>query len=213
VAVAAINAALFGRERTGEGAFIDASLFDAALPFMTVSWVEAVTADATQVRGGLAGKLACYNVYRARDGEPVALAALEPKFWANFCAAIERPDLVDGYTAPERQPYLLRELPEVFALRPADEWAALLENADCCFTRVNRPEDALDDPHVRARGSLSVTENGIPVLRSPIRMDGDSPAIAPAPGYGEHTHAVLSETGFSDDEIASLFDAGVIGGN
>ncbi|MBE2271249.1 MAG: CoA transferase [Anaerolinea sp.] len=208
-AAAGISAALVGRERTGEGAFLDISLFESALPFMALAWVESVL-PGDHTRGGLSGKVACYNVYTALDGRAVALAALEPKFWANFCGAVGRPDLIDGYTDPGRQRYLTDELAQMFALKTADEWGELLEGADCCFTRVNTPAQALNDPHVRGRQALGLTWSGVPYLHSPIRMSGDLPSITPAPGYGEHTRAVLLDFGYTDAEIDVLCAASVI---
>ena len=207
-AIAGISAALFGRERTGEGMYLDLSLFESALPFMLTTWVESIL-PGDHVRGGLTGRLACYNVYAAADGESVALAALEPKFWTNFCIAVERPDLIDAYTDPARQDDLTAELSALFASRSAAGWAALLEEADCCFTRVNTPDDALTDPHVQARGLLGVTAQGMPWMRSPIRL-GDAPEIKAPPGYGEHTRAVLREAGFADAEIDRLIATGAV---
>lgn len=207
-AVAGISAALVGRERAGEGAFLDISLFESALPFMAISWVEAIT-PGTHLRGSLSGKMACYNVYATRDHQAVALAALEPKFWANFCAAIQRPDLVEGYNEPERQSYLLVELAELFALKTADEWSALLDGADCCFSRVRRPTETLNDPHVQARGSLELTWDGVPVIRSPIRI-GELPELTPVPRYGEHTRLALLSYGYTHAEIDALIAQGVV---
>ncbi|MBK8028983.1 MAG: CoA transferase [Chloroflexi bacterium] len=207
-AVAGICAALFGRERTGEGAFLDISLFEAALPFMTISWVEAISAG-DHIRGRLSGKMACYNVYTTSDGQSVTLAALEPKFWTNFCTAINRPDLIEGYEKPERQRYLLAELEQIFALKTAAEWAAQLEPADCCFSRVMRPSEALNHPQIEARRSLEWTWSEMPVIHSPIRS-GDLPELAPVPGYGEHTRAVLLSFGYTEAEIDELTAQGVV---
>lgn len=208
-AVAAITAALFGREKSGEGAYLDIALFDAGLPFVTAQWVEAMSGDAG---GRLTGRYACYNVYRAGDGQYVALAALEPKFWANFCNAVSRPDLIEDYLLPERQHYLLPELAELFALRSAAEWETLLSGADCCFTRVNVLGDVLMHPQVQARGLLGVTD-GIPWLRSPLRINDDAPIHQPAPGYGQHTRDMLRAAGYKDDELDALASAGVILGD
>jgi crotonobetainyl-CoA:carnitine CoA-transferase CaiB-like acyl-CoA transferase len=205
-AVAAITAALFGRERTGEGAYLDIALFDAALPFVTTQWVAAVTGGDA---GALTGQYACYNVYRAGDGEAVALAALEPKFWANFCNAIARPDLVDDYLLPERQRYLLAELAELFAQRPAAEWETLLGGADCCFTRAVPLDGLLTHPQVQARGLLGLA-NSIPWLRSPLRLNDDAPIMEAAPRFGQHTREILRAAGIPDDEIDALLSAGVI---
>jgi crotonobetainyl-CoA:carnitine CoA-transferase CaiB-like acyl-CoA transferase len=209
VAVGAILAALFQRERTGEGAYIDASLFESGLLFLFQPWVEAVTLHSRGEPGALTGGLACYNVYTTRDGKPVALAALEPKFWTNFCNSVERPDLIEEYQSPARQAYLLAEVAGLFSLRTAAEWDALLRDADCCYTPVNTLNATADDPHVQARELLNA-EGGVPRMRSPFRLD--SPASGAAPGYGEHTRAALHNAGYSDAEIEALYAAGVAQG-
>lgn len=210
VAVGGILAALFRRERTSAGGFVDASLFEASLPFALYPWVEAVISGTGSGQGVLTGGAACYRVYKTRDGQHISLAALEPKFWANFCAAVERPDLIADYLAPERQPYLRRELEGLFSQRTADEWQTLLEPADCCFARVNPPEALADNPQVQARGMAGIGNDGAPWMRSPLRLDGEALERVPVPAYGQHTRAVLNDNGYSHDEIAALLAAKVV---
>ncbi|MDX2161462.1 MAG: CoA transferase [bacterium] len=206
-AAAGIMAALLRRTHTGEGGFIDVSLFESALPFVGYAWVEAVmqerVGDGVQ-RGILSGRYACYNIYRTQDRLPVALAALEPRFWANFCSAIERPDLTAYHVLPERQRYLLAELEAIFALHPAETWDAKLLAADCCYSRVQMPHELAADPHLRDRGALDVDPESAPYFRSPIRLSDTAHERGRAPGFGEHTIDVLRESGFSDDDIAAL---------
>lgn len=213
VALAAIMAALLRRDRTGVGAVIDTALFEAALPLTLVGWLEAVYGPAaSMLPGTLTGRYACYHVYTTADGEAVALAALEPKFWANFCRAVERPDLAAlDHLAPDLQPALTAELAAIFASRPATAWDALLSEADCCFTRVTPPAQIHDDPQVRTRESLGISDEG-PWLRSPLRLDQVEATHGPAPGLGEHTRAVLRDHGFSDDDIDRWMTQGVLGG-
>jgi crotonobetainyl-CoA:carnitine CoA-transferase CaiB-like acyl-CoA transferase len=201
-------AGLFQAARTGEGSFVDASLFESSLPFMLYTWVEAVTTGLNQP-GGLTGGAACYNIYKTRDGKAVSLAALEPKFWGNFCTVVERPDLVAEYLSPERQPYLKAELSQIFTLKTLDEWRAVLENADCCFAVVNPPGALASDPHVNARGMAGIGADGAPWMRSPIRMDNQAFMPGHVPGYGEHTRAVLSEAGYTPAEIDTFIASGV----
>ncbi len=210
VAAGAILAALFRRERTGEGAYIDASLFESGLLFLFQPWVEAMTMHTRGEPGALTGGLACYNVYPARDGKPVALAALEPKFWANFCKAVGRPDLIEDYQSPARQPYMLAEVAGIFALRSAAEWDDLLRDADCCYTPVNTLNTIADDPHIQARDLMGAASDGVPWLRSPFRLDSAAPGAAP--GYGEHTRIVLHSAGYTEAEIDALYAAGVAQG-
>lgn len=210
MAVNGILAALLRRERTGEGALVDVSLFESSLPFGLYGWVEALLTGRGGGQGGLTGGAACYRIYRARDGKHVSLAAIEPKFWNNFCTAVERPDLVADYLAPERQAYLRTELEEIFALKTAAEWAAQLDGADCCFMLVNPPGALGDDPQVKARGLVGKGADGAPFMRTPLRISDVEFAPTPVPGYGQHTREVLREAGYTDAEIDGLAAAQVV---
>jgi alpha-methylacyl-CoA racemase len=209
IAVAGIMAALFRREREGVGGFVDTSLFESALPFGAYAWSEAVTLGVSAGHGALSGGLACYQVYRTRDERLVSLAALEPKFWSNFCATVDRTDLVDDYLVPDRQRYLKGEVAEIFARRDAEEWHALLYDAECCFALVAPPSELANDEQVSARGMAGVDAFGL-WMRSPIRLDGELAERGISPEYGVHTRTVLREAGYADVEIDELFTDGKV---
>ncbi|MDL1902023.1 CoA transferase [Anaerolineae bacterium CFX9] len=206
VAYGAIMTALFQRERTGQGSTIDTALFDAALPTASYAWVESLAwaDESTAQRGVITGRFACYNIYRTQDDQAVALGALEPKFWTNFCAAIERPDLIPLHLIPDRQPYLMEEVAQIFASLTVRQWEERLHGVDCCFSVVHKPEALMQDSGVRERGILMQDDHGLPVVRTPVRMDADRMPLTSAPGYGEHTDAVLRMAGFDEAEIAAL---------
>jgi alpha-methylacyl-CoA racemase len=210
IAFSGILAALLRRERAGEGGFVDASLFEASLPFGMYPWVEAVMTGTGSGEGGLTGGVACYRIYKTRDGSLVSLAALEPKFWGNFCTVIERPDLIPDYLSPQSQPYLRVELEEIFALRTRAEWLILLKDVDCCFAPVEPLAALGNDPQVQARGLVGIGSDGAPWMRSPVRLDGDAFQVGNVPGYGEHTRAVLHEAGYSAAEIESLLKNNIV---
>ncbi len=210
MAVNGILAALLRVARTGEGGLVDVSLFESSLPFGLYGWVEALLTGTGGGQGGLTGGAACYRIYQARDGKHVSLAALEPKFWSNFCTAVERPDLVADYLAPERQAYLRTELEEIFALKTGAEWSVLLDNADCCFALVNPPGAIGNDPHIQARELVGKGTDGAPWMRTPLRISGMDFAPGSVPGYGEHTRVVLREAGYTDAEIDALVAAQVV---
>jgi alpha-methylacyl-CoA racemase len=209
IAVAGIMAALFRREREGVGGFVDASLFESALPFAAYAWSEAVTMGTGAGQSGLTGGLACYNIYATRDERLVSIAALEPKFWSNFCATVDRTDLIADYLVPDRQRYLKSEVAEIFARRDAKEWDALLHDAECCFALVASPNDLANDEQVAARGMAGVDEFGL-WMRSPIHVDNDQVERSVSPEYGVHTRAVLNEAGYTNIEIDALIAQGKV---
>ncbi len=211
LALAAILAALLRRETTDRGAFIDVSLAEAALPFALFGWVEAWAqpeANPRHLRGGIAA----YANYRARCGKLVTLSALEAKFWQRFAKAVGRDDWLAGdHTEAQRQQKLRAELRALFATQSAAEWEALLGPADCCFEIAREPADWPEHPQHRARAMSGIAADGLPWLRSPLRLSettGTPEPSAKAPGYGADTRAILAETGYSQAEIAALLNSG-----
>lgn len=211
IAATGILGALFRRERTGEGAYVDTSLSESALPFSLYNWVESRALPFIQGPGVLSGGLACYRIYESSDGVAVGLAALEEKFWHNFCNAIERPDLIEHHQQPDKQDYLIKELTGIFSLKTADAWDALLTPADCCYMRVKSPGEIDSDPHFSARGMLGIFDDGTSWMRSPVRISESDPAVENVvPGYGEHTTDVLLAAGYTQVAIDDLREKGVI---
>jgi crotonobetainyl-CoA:carnitine CoA-transferase CaiB-like acyl-CoA transferase len=191
-AVIAILAALVGRGRTGEGATLDVSMHEASLYWVMLPAARELLDGGQAATGDLPtfGGHACYNVYRTRDGELVALGALEPKFWAAFCQAVGRGDLAGRHlTGDADQAALLEEVRSIFASRTRAEWLSLLEQADLCLTPVNRPGEALADPHIQARSAV-VRGDGLRAVRPPF-VQAAQP-LGRAPGVGEHTQEILA---------------------
>ncbi|HEY1538410.1 MAG TPA: CaiB/BaiF CoA-transferase family protein [Solirubrobacteraceae bacterium] len=130
-AVIEVLAALVARERTGEGARIVVSMTHGAHRLVAHRLAGA------PVPRLLTGGVACYRIYETADGRHLTVAALEPKFWHNLCALVDRPDLVDRAFDPE-----LPELAALFRTRALGEWRALLEGKDTCVGPVLTLEEA-----------------------------------------------------------------------
>jgi crotonobetainyl-CoA:carnitine CoA-transferase CaiB-like acyl-CoA transferase len=190
--VIAMLAAIIGRDRHGEGASLDVSMHDAALYWVMVPAVRDVVEGGAEAVGDLPtfGAHASYNVYDTKDGARLALGALERKFWVAFCQAIGRPDLAARHdTDLGDQADLVREIRGVFAARTRQEWLDFFEGHDVCLTPVNTPEEALRDPHARARGTVS-RQPGLRAVRPPFLAHPAT--LAPAPELGAHTDEILA---------------------
>ena len=213
IAVVGILAALTERDRTGKGAFVDTAIVDSA------TWVlgEAVARVAAGQPAGW-GEAASRRAYRAADGKLVTLAAAEPRTWAAFCAAVDRPDLADALmNPPGGQAALAEELAAVFATKPAADWEAQLADAGAAVGPVRSIEDLLDDPHLAARGALVELDDDAHtrVLRTPVRLRDETGAerpvhLGPPPALSEHTDTALADAGFTADEIADFHDRGAV---
>jgi crotonobetainyl-CoA:carnitine CoA-transferase CaiB-like acyl-CoA transferase len=217
-AVAGILAALLRRGATGVGAHVDVSMAEGALALLAMPLGAADARGTPLARGRetLNGGAACYGVYRTKDGRFVALGALEPRFFAGFCGAVGRPDLVerqldDGGRGPRE------ELEAIFAARTRDEWEAFAAAHDVCVAPVLEGDEPRADPQLRHRGAFVEVETpwegrAIPGVATPVRFAGEGGRVhAAAPRLGEHGDAVLVEAGFGPGEIAALRDAGILG--
>lgn len=183
-AVAGILAALFARERTGVGASLDISMHDAVLYWMMLPAARELMSGGARAIGELPtfGRHATYNVYDTKDGERVALGALEPKFWQTFCDAVGRPDWKARQNSDEAdQGALLDEVRALFLTRSRGEWLELFSSQSACLSSVNSAGEAMADPHVTAR-NLLVEAQGVRAFRAPFISE---PAdLTPAPALG-----------------------------
>jgi crotonobetainyl-CoA:carnitine CoA-transferase CaiB-like acyl-CoA transferase len=211
-----IATALLERSRTGRGRFVDVSLLDGVVSWLSIHAGVYLATGEEPERGRmpLSGGSACYRVYRAGDGRDITVAALEPRFWAALCAALGLPELVgEQFAPPERQREMAERVQEAFATRSRDEWLAALEPLEACVGPVNTIGEALDDPQVRHRGMVAEVGGVAVGPASPLRFDGSAgTAIRPAPGLGEHTTEVLAEVGYSEPEIVALRARGAVVG-
>ncbi len=210
-----VLAAIRERDRSGTGQRVDASLLDASAIWLgLVASRHLCTGELP--RRGTSEQAVCYRVYPCRDGW-VTLAALEPKFWAAFCAGIERDDLIPGqFDAPGSATHATLEA--IFASRTREEWRAFADAHDCCLEPVLELDEALASPLFVARGLVATSTQ--PGIATPIRHPGTplvfskTPAGAqgPAPALGEHTRETLERLGLGAEKIAELFASGAVAG-
>ena len=219
MAVSACLAALWERQRTGRGQHVDVSMFDGALPLLTLQMAHHWALGQSLPRGDmlLSGGLAGYNVYACADGEYVAVGALEPKFWQGLCDLLGHPEWRDlAYAQGEERDRLQQELAKIFKSKSRDEWLALAAERDICLSPVLNLDELEHDPHIQARSMIvqqdHPTAGPVKGLALPLKFSGHRPqAEAPAPAAGEHTEAILRELGKTEEAIRALREDGVVG--
>ena len=204
--VVGILAALAARERTGEGAHVDASLVDSAMWLIS----EDVARAAAEPGPGW-GDLAARAVYQCADGAWVTVAATEARQWTALCAALGLDDLA-GHRLGDDEAAAAARLAAAFATRPAADWVREPGLAGGVGP-VHTPGQLLDDEHVRVRQRLAALDGtGTTVLADPVRIDGvqTTAATSPPPDLGADTDAALHGAGFTADEIAALHADGAV---
>ncbi len=154
----AIIVALFGRERTGKGQYIDVAQTDVLTSLNLLNLAGAISRKKGQkVRPhNLRGATLCYNTFRTSDGKFVALGALEEKFWRNFCRAVAREEWIQNrLMLYEEGQEATEELKRLFASKTQQEWIDLSKEVDTCLTPVLTPDKTLEDEHLNARQTIT----------------------------------------------------------
>ena len=207
--------ALLHRERTGEGQRVDVSLLGGALLAHAARLsVFLVTGQEPGRQGSAHPYLVPFQAFATADGW-IYVAVWVERLWKPFCTAIERPELAtdprfagrDDRLRHRRE--LVAALAPIFLTRTVQEWLARLERHEVLCAPVNRYADLPTDPQVVASRMLLPEDHPragrLTTLDTPIRFSRTPGGIrAHAPALGEHTDAVLSETGLPSAELARL---------
>jgi alpha-methylacyl-CoA racemase len=216
-AAIAILAALVSARRTGKGAYLDVSVAEGVLALMGLTIDEHLATGRVPAPGGdlLTGRYACYDVYPTRDGKWLAVAAIEPAFWANLCRALELSEWIPSQLDDAKQDAIRADVRRVLLTRDRDEWVAQLAGSDTCVAPVREIAElpALDQ-HAARRvfADAEHPQHGRfrqlgPVLAGSARAGG--PYRVPDAGVTD-TDVLLAAAGLTTVEISELRRDGIV---
>jgi itaconate CoA-transferase len=220
-AYSSILAALFRRERTGEGAAIEVSLFEALAEWMGFPAYFTMYGGKEPPRTGAShAAIAPYGPFECGDGEVIFLGIQNEREWERFCEAVlEQPALANderfasNSERVENGDDLHQEIEAILEELSSQEAIERLDDAKIANARMRTVRDFLDHPQLEARGRWREVGSPVGPLRAllpPATMDGEEPVMAPIPEVGEHTDNILAELGYSDDAVASLRQSAAI---
>ena len=198
-------AALLHARITGEGQVVDAAMTDGSALLMSMIWGFRGMGRWSDARGTnlLDTGAHFYDTYECRDGKWISLGAIEPQFYAEFRAVmgLDGPEW-DRQMDPRAWGPLKAELEQRFRARTRDEWVAAFAGHEVCFAPVLGFDDALADPHNRARGTF--VEAGGVTQPAPAPRYSASATVAPVMAGEREDAGVLRDLGFGAEEIAAL---------
>ncbi len=215
--VIGLLAAWIRRQSTGQGGHVDISMLDGSLAWNNIGVAHTIVGrreprqEGQWLNGG-----SFYDCYRTRDDRYLSVASLEPKFWAGFCRAIDRPDLIDaGMDQADlaAQQTIKTEIRRVIRRKTLAEWTAIFAEIDVCVEPVLTTGEAVRHAQVQARqmitgvprhdGSLQ------PQVATPVKMTGFEPSYAHIGSQpGAHSREALSEAGYTAAEVEALLADG-----
>ena len=194
-ALSGILMALYRRATTGQGDFVDISMFDSV-----IAWTAHATGpvfakgEAPDLgRSRFWGGAAMYGLYQTLDERWIVLGGSEIKFAENLLAKLGRLDLLPMARQPpgDCQEPLRAFFRQTFATKTQGQWVEWFEGLDVCFAPVRTLKEAFDDPFLQERGMLAFDEDGSEVIGTPIRFRNEPATINPrAPALNEHGDAI-----------------------
>src|SRR6202163_2858545 len=214
--------ALYRRERTGKGAYVTTSLLAEGVWAASVS-IQAALCEAKffELHDRKNPANAAMNVYRTADNTWFVLLVTPDKVKV-VAEALGRNDLLtdprfsDPAQLVANMPQLTAILDEVFAAQPMPYWQQVFERVNVTFGAVRGPQEVINDPQLPLN-DIVVPLEGAPgkltsTISSPIQVHGVKKVSARrAPGLGEHNQSVLTELGFSANDIGALLSSGALG--
>ncbi len=216
--VYAVTAALFQRERSGQGQSVEVPMFESITHFVLGDHLAGLSWDPAIGPTGYP-RLAHRRPYATSDGY-LCVLVYNDKQWKSFLEATGRAELWDDprFNSHGRRAKHIDEVYEVLAgimkTRSSAQWMELLDRADIPFARLNKPEETVADAHLNQSGFFVTeehpTEGRMRAMRTPTDWSVSKPDLpAPALPLGAHSAEVLREAGYSDTQIEQLAARGV----
>jgi formyl-CoA transferase len=213
-----VISALYRREKTGEGAYIDMALFDTQLAVLANQASNALVSGEDPPRqGNTHPNIVPYQTFEAAD-QRIIIAVGNDRQFARLAELCSHPEWVQDERFATNSARVANRDAIVSAVagcireRPASEWLEKLEKAGIPAGPINTITQALEDVQAQHRAMVRLFA-GTPVVGSPVRMDGQrADSDLPPPMLGEHTAAVLQELGIEPAEIGRLKSQAIVGG-
>jgi crotonobetainyl-CoA:carnitine CoA-transferase CaiB-like acyl-CoA transferase len=209
--------ALFAREKTGKGQYIDISMTDGMVAFLPIAlYFQQLTGDdPRRADAMLSHRYACYNTYETADGRFLSIGAVENRFWKRLCDHLGVAEYATLQYDDSRREEILNFVRSTFKSKTLDEWDAELAHLEICWGKVQTFSEVLDDPLFRERemilelhGKTGEKQSAIGV---PVKLSETPGSVrSEAVDFGKSTASILKELGYSEKDIRRFTEAEVI---
>jgi crotonobetainyl-CoA:carnitine CoA-transferase CaiB-like acyl-CoA transferase len=196
IAAFSIMAALFGREKSGNGSHIDVPMLNSTLSFIGMHIAKSSLNE--NHNNLLHGTVPCYNLYKTKDGRHTSLGAIENKFWESFCKSVSREDMA----TKQFDSSMMNEMRVIFGSRTLEQWVKLNEKYDFCCEPVKSIKEVLIDKRL---SNVLVKLGGLMHVAMPVNFSQIGRIkYLKSPELGEHTVRLLSSLGYSKKSVVKL---------
>ncbi len=200
--------ALVERSTTGRGQYIDISMTDGMVGFLTLPLYFSGVTGRMPVRsdGTFSHRYACYNTYGTADGRFLAIGAVEHRFWKRLCQLLNVPEFADLQYDDDRREEIIDALADIFKQQTIDHWDNTLGDLDVCYARIKTLAEVMADPMLKQRemvvGGDKKDGAGTRAFGIPIKLSRTPGSVRTPPDtFGAKGREILGEIGYTLEEI------------
>ncbi len=208
--------ALWARQKTGKGQYIDISMTDGMVSLQALTLFFQQRTGEVPIRGDalLSHRYACYNTFETADGRYISIGAVENRFWKNLCEHLGVPEYAPLQYSENHRREILDFMRKTFKKKTLAVWEDELADVDVCLGRILNLTEVLQEPLFREREMVVDIQhqNGkkMAVLGVPVKLSETPGSVRTPPvGFGENTASILLELGYSENQIKTFEEKGV----
>ncbi len=209
--------ALFSREKTGRGQYIDISMTDSMVSLLPVAqiWQQLMGTFPERGNAMLSHRYACYNTYETADGRYMAVGAVESQFWKTFCKHMGFQEYAGMQYDEEKKAEIIAAFRRAFRQKTMAQWEAKFDQIDVCVSGINTIDEVMAAPLFKERQMVQELPGAggkmEKTLGVPIKLSETPGALENASiDFGADTEAILQELGYSSEKIRQLAETDVI---
>lgn len=217
--VIAVLSAIIQKNTTGQGLYLDVSMFDSI-----VSWLNGSLSSLSSINGifksfvqstdyMLNGKKPYYRIYNTAD-YPISIGALEPHFWTELCKVLELDDFASQQLNESLHDQMINKIQTKLLTNTCAFWVKALQNA--CVAPVKKLSEIPYNPQLQHRqmfGTMLFDDKSeIKIINNPLfNTSKKLQTVISPPRPGEHTFEIMKNLGYSEQEIKELLNDKIIG--
>jgi len=208
-----VCAALLSVSKTGKGQVVDAAMIDGVSSLLTIlyslsqSGIWNVNKKGTNI---FDGGSPFYQVYETKDNKYISVGSLEPQFYQLLIEKLNLGEDFKNQMNISKWPELINKLENLFKSKTQSQWNDLLENTDVCYAPVLSINEVREHPHMKARNNFISIEDVVQPTPAPRFSKTNSDTPKKAPKLGENNEEILLQLGYTDDDIKSFKERGII---